>query len=135
MPVRRNDTKKYAKLMGAVDYDLEAAEQMADALNEIDEMKLRMAQLEQLVNENPDLHQFVWRTQKEGVFAIHNIDDDHLSNIMLHLLRRGQAIPRAIRGEAMKRELTIPATVPIDWDEDDAKMRLRANNIDRADIN
>ena len=109
--------KKYAKLMGAVEYDQEAAEQMADALNEIDELNQKMNQLKQLVTENPDLHQFVWRTSNQGVYALHNIDDDHLSNIMLHLLRNSEAIPRAIRGEAMKRGLVVPATVPIDWSD------------------
>lgn len=111
--------QKYAKLAGKVDYDHEAAEQLASALNEITELTLKVKQLEQLVNENPELHQFVWRSQ-DGVVALHNIGDDHLGNIMLHLLRHGRAIPRAIRGEAMHRGLVIPATVPVNWQDDES---------------
>lgn len=112
------DIKKYTKLMGAVDYDHEAAEQLADALNEINQLKLRQAQLEQLVSENPELHQFVWHTLHEGVLALHNIEDDHLTNIMMHLLRTHRAIPRSIRNEAVGRGLTVPATLPVGYKED-----------------
>lgn len=112
------DMKKYTKLLGKVDYDHEAAEQLADALNEIDGLKLRQAQLEQMVNENNELHQFVWRSSGKGVIALHNIDDDHLGNIMLHLIRGGRAIPRAVRGEAVQRGMVIPARVSVDWDDD-----------------
>lgn len=123
---------KYAKLLGKVDYDHEAAEQLAEALNEITEIERHAAQLRQIVEENEELHQFVWRTASGESVALHKIDDDHLSNIMLHLLRGGRPIPRAIRGEAISRELVIPATVPIDW-EDDAVKRLNAR-MDRSDI-
>jgi hypothetical protein len=124
---------KYAKLLGKVDYDHEAAEQLAEALNEIAELERHTAQLQQIVNENEELHQFVWRTGNGEAMALHKIEDDHLSNIMLHLLRTGRPIPRAIRGEAISRELVIPATVPIDWDEDDNVRRLNAR-LDRSDV-
>jgi hypothetical protein len=112
---KKSEDKKYSKLMGKIDYDHEAVEQLADALNEIDELNQRVNQLKQLVEENQELHQFVWRTATSGVYAVHNIEDDHLTNIMMHTLRNGQAIPRAIRGEAMQRGLVIPTTVSIDW--------------------
>lgn len=123
---------KYAKLLGKVDYDHEAAEQLADALNEITEIERHAAQLRQIVEENEELHQFVWRTASGESVALHKIDDDHMNNIMLHLLRNGRAIPRAIRGEAISRELVIPAVVPVDWDDDPIK-RLNAR-MDRSDI-
>lgn len=129
-------SKKYAKLAGKVDYDHEAAEQLADALNEIADLELRVNQLKQLVDENEELHQFVWRSA-DGVVALHNIGDDHLGNIMMLLLRDGRAIPRAIRGEAMHRGIVIPAKVPISWNADDLKSiranRLRASS-DREDV-
>lgn len=112
------DSKKYGKLLGAADYDHEAAEQLADALNEIVEHEQRAGQLKQIVEENKELHQFVWRQANGEVIAICNLEDDHLSNIMLHLLRTGHAVPRAIRGEAMKRNLVIPVKVPIDWKDE-----------------
>lgn len=129
-------SKKYAKLAGKVDYDHEAAEQLADALNEIASLELRVNQLKQLVEENEELHQFVWRSA-DGVVALHNIGDDHLGNIMLHLLRARRAIPRAIRGEAMHRGIVIPATVPVGWDDEDLKYSARRRlelNTDRKDV-
>lgn len=110
--------KEYKKLLGMVDYDHEAAEELAEALNEISELESRMVQLKQLVEENKELHQFVWRTTNNEVFALHKIEDDHLSNIMLHLIRGGRAINRGIRGEAMRRNLVIPVKIPIDWTKD-----------------
>jgi hypothetical protein len=124
------EAKKYAKLLGKVDYDHEAAEQLAEALNEIADLERRATQLKQIVEENKELHQFVWRTAEDIVIALHELEDDHLQNIMLHLLRNQRAIPRAIRGEAISRGLVIPATVPIDWSE--STKRLRAS--DRGDI-
>lgn len=126
-----NPMQKYSKLLGKIDYDHEAAEQLADALNEIEKLERTVRQLRQVVEENKELHQFVWRTSTNEAIALHNIDDDHLGNIMMHLLRTGRAIPRAIRGEAISRNIVIPNTVPIDW-EDDSKRRLLA--ADREDI-
>lgn len=128
-----NRDAKYAKLFGKVDYDHEAAEQLADALNEIEELERRANQLKQIVGENDELHQFVWHTGDKRNIAIHNIDDDHLENIMLQLLRNNRPIPRAIRGEAINRNLVIPTTVPIDWSENVTPKRI-ARAQDRRDI-
>lgn len=116
-----SEFKKYSKLLGKVDYDKEAAEQLAEALNEISSLEQRITQLKQVVNENEELHAFVWRTADNKTIAIHDIEDDHLSNIMMHLLRTGRPISRAIRGEAMSRDLTIPATVPVDWHDTESQ--------------
>jgi len=51
---------------------------LADALNEIRELKQRTSQLEQIVQENEDLHQFVWFTADGTTLPIHKIDDDHM---------------------------------------------------------
>jgi hypothetical protein len=110
-----------------------AAEQLAEALNEITDLERRAGQLKQIVEENEELHQFVWRTSSGESVALHKLDDDHMNNIMLHLLRTGRPIPRAIRGEAISRDLVIPATVPIDWDETETMKRLSAR-LDRSDI-
>lgn len=126
-------SKKYAKLLGKVDYDHEAVEQLAEALNEITDLERRAGQLKQIVEENEELHQFVWRTASGETVALHKLEDDHLSNVMLHLLRSGRPIPRAIRGEAIARDLVIPATVPIDWDDNYALKRLNAR-MDRSDV-
>ena len=133
-----NSIAKYTKLLGAVAYDHEAAEQLADALNEITALELRADQLRQIVNENNDLHQFVWRTADGISMAIHTIDNAHLQNIMLHNLRNGRGISRAIRGEAIKRGLTIPVSVPVDWDEtnylETRRMQLENKMYNRGNV-
>jgi hypothetical protein len=128
---KSSEYKKYSKLLGKVDYDHEAVEQLAEALNEINQLEQRIAQLRQIVEENKELHQFVWRTVDGITIPIHKIEDDHLENIMLHLLRTGRAIPRAIRGEAIGRELVIPVTVPADWDDTVKRINSR---LDRRDV-
>src|SRR5258708_14875492 len=101
MSEAKTEDKKYSKLLGKVDYDHEAVDQLAEALNEIAALEQRVSQLKQIVTENKDLHQFVWRTSANESLAIHSIEDDHLNNIMLHLLHTSRAIPRALRGEAI----------------------------------
>lgn len=118
------DIKKYSKLLGTADYDHEAAEQLAEAVTEVTELERRASQLKQIINENHELQQFVWHTAAGQAIALHNIENEHLENIMLHLLRTGRPISRSIRGEALRRNLVIPATVPVDWD-DDTTRRLR----------
>lgn len=133
MTEKKSPDKKYSKLLGKIDYDHGAVEQLAEALNEITQLETRAAQLKQIVNENEELHQFVWRTQEGVTIPIHKIEDDHLNNIMLYLLHNGRAIPRAIRGEAVSRGLVIPAIVPIDW-TDTAAMRRMAAKLERGDV-
>lgn len=108
---------KYSKLLGGLDYDYEAVDQLAEALNEIEIKSREISVLEQLVLENKELSQFVWRTAAGVTLAIHNMDNDHISNAMLNLMRHGNAIPRALRSEAIKRNITIPVGVPIDWED------------------
>lgn len=130
---KKSEDQKYNKLLGKVDYDHEAVDQLAAALNEIKALDRRATQLKQIVAENEELHPFVWETANGEVLAIHNIEDNHLENIMVHLLRNGRAIPRAIRGEAISRSLTIPANVPVDWSDYDREVR-RLQAGDREDI-
>ncbi len=99
---------KYAKLNKVENYDKEAAEQLADALNEIVELENRVASLKDLVQENQDLHQYVWRTAENKTIAIHKIEDDHLKNILQHLFNNRRPISKIIKAEARKRGLTIP---------------------------
>lgn len=129
-----DDIKKYSKLLGSTDYDHEAAEQLADALNEIATLEARVTQLKQIVKENKELHQYVWRTANNEVIALQNLEDNHLENIMMHLLRNGQPIPRAIRGAAIKRGLTVPVKVSIDWNEAESRRIIEASTKDREDI-
>ena len=100
--------KEYKKLNKVANYDKEAAEELADALNELATLEARAKYLRDLVNENPELHHFVWRTGANQSIALHKIEDSHLVNIMTHLLATDRTISREIRAEAMSRSLTIP---------------------------
>lgn len=112
---------KYEKLMGKLDYDHDAVEQFAEAMNEVEGLKRRVDQLEQILNENRELGAFVWRTSEGITIPMHKIEDSHLENIMRHLLVTGRAIPRSIRGEANSRGIVIPVNVPLDWEDTSAR--------------
>lgn len=105
---------KYGKLMSAVEYDHEAAEQLADAMNEVRRLEQAANQLRQIIDDNPELKQYVWTTAKGESIALQNIEDDHLVNIMQHILEHGGTISRSIRGEAIRRDLVVPVDSPIE---------------------
>ena len=100
--------KTYNKLDKYQTYDKEAAEELATALNELVELKARTAFLEDLIAESSDLSPFVWTTLEGKTIALHDIDDDHLKNILAHLARNGRTIGKAIQAEATRRGFTIP---------------------------
>jgi hypothetical protein len=102
--------KEYKKLNKVEQYDRDAAEELAEALNEIVQLERRVANLRELVEENKELHPFIWRTQKDVSIAIHKVEDDHLKNIMQHLVNTGRPISKAIRAEARSRGFDIPET-------------------------
>lgn len=105
--------REYKRLNKVANYDREAAEELADALNELDELDRHRAYLNQLVSENKELYPFVWHTKSEGALALHKIEDSHLRNIMLYLLKIGRPISREIRAEAVTRNLVVPDAVPL----------------------
>jgi hypothetical protein len=100
--------KEYKKLNKFEEYDQEAAEELAEALTEIHELGKRVNQLQELVNENPELHTFVWTTADGKSIAIHKIEDDHFKNILQHLVNNGRSIGRSLRAEARRRGIEIP---------------------------
>lgn len=101
--------KDYKKLYKVPEYDIEAVDQLAEALNEIAELEQRIRMLKALIDENSELHPFVWRTAENVVIAIHNLEDDHFSNILQHLLNTGRPISKELRAESVKRNIGIPA--------------------------
>lgn len=113
--------KEYTKLNKVDDYDREAAEELAEALNEINDLEVRIKHLQTLVNENKKLHKFVWRTAENKVIAIHKLDDDHLKNILQHLMNSGQEPSKALRAEAVNRSVPLPTSV--DWSKTDFSKR------------
>lgn len=102
--------ENYSKLTKSEDYDKEAAEQLAAALNEIRTLTDKVSQLQDLVMENKKLHKFVWTTAEGKAIALHDIETDHLQNIMQHLINTGHPINKGIKSEARSRNLVIPTT-------------------------
>jgi hypothetical protein len=93
---------KYHKLKLKNDYDQEAAEQLADAMNEV-------RRLQALIDDNEELRPYVWTTADGRSAALHKLEDDHLKNIMTWIVNvNGVAVPRAIKAEALKRGFPIP---------------------------
>ena len=99
---------KYAKLSKVEEYDKEAAEELATALNEVTALEGRISQLRDLINENKKLHPFVWTTADGLATAVHNLEDDHLKNILQHVVNYGQSPNKGIKSEARKRGFVIP---------------------------
>lgn len=102
------EQKKYDKLFSVEDYDKDAAEQLADATNELREVMQRVQYLEELIKENKKLHIFIWTTAEGETRAIHNLDDDHLKNILQWQINRGQPINKGLKSEARRRNIDIP---------------------------
>lgn len=102
------EPKKYDKLFSVQDYDKDAAEQLAEATNELHELMKRAQYLEELIKENKKLHIFIWTTAEGETRAIHNLEDDHLRNILQWQVNHGQSINKGLKSEAMKRNIEIP---------------------------
>lgn len=118
---------KYSKLDKTPEYDKEAAEQLAAAYNEVNELQARIAQLNDLIAENPELRVFVWHTAEGKAIAVHDLEDDHLANILRWQVGRGQSINAGLRGEARKRKMLIPSVAP----GIDPRVLIEAEMIDR----
>lgn len=104
--------KQYKKLDKYQDFDQEAAEEYAEAVNELRELSKRAETLRDLLVENEELKSFVWTTAEGLTIALHKIEEDHFKNILLHIVNRGDQVPRAIKAEAHKRGLDIPSASP-----------------------
>lgn len=99
---------KYDKLEQAYDYDHDAVKQLVEAMKELQDIRSREAYLSQIIKENEKLHPFVWYTAEGEILAHDDIEDDHLKNIMQHLLDTGRPISRELRAEAHKRSIPVP---------------------------
>jgi hypothetical protein len=102
--------KEYKLLNRDENYNHEAAEELAEALTEVSTLMKRISVLKELVQENDDLHPFIWTTAEGKSIAIHKLEDDHLTNILGHLFTNGRKISKPLRAEARKRNIEIPET-------------------------
>lgn len=103
------EAKKYSKLDTLYKYDEETVEELAEAMNEVLELKKRMSYLMDLISNHEDLHQYVWRT-KDGLHVPHHkIEEDHFKNILTYLVQSGQSASGALKAEARRRSIELPS--------------------------
>lgn len=103
-----SDLSRYDKLDKHASYDKEKAEQYAAAHEEMAKLQERVARLKSLIEDNDDMAPFVWRTSNNDFIALHKIADDHMENIVKHIVGRGDEISEPIRREAERRGIAIP---------------------------
>jgi hypothetical protein len=108
LEVPNNQPKSYKLLNKVNEYDHDVVDELVEAQNEIGLLKGRINLLENLIDEHTDLNKFIWKTAEGVNIALHNIDDDHLTNILTHLNQRGAYISKEIRSEAMSRDIPVP---------------------------
>lgn len=104
------DYKKYEGLEKTFEYDKPKATLLAEATSELVEVLKRKAELERLIKLNGSLKKFLWGTADGKVVAFHDIEDDHLKNILTYLPAHGRDIPEALKSEARTRGFEIPDT-------------------------
>lgn len=102
------DFKSYSELEKTYEYDKKKATVLAEALTEAIELKLRLQELERLIKLNSNLKKFIWGTAGGKAVAFHDIEDDHLKNILTYLPAHGRETPDALKAEARSRGFPLP---------------------------
>lgn len=102
-----NDYKKYELLEEKFEYDKEAATQLAEATSELVEVQRRAEYLKDVVARHSKLKRFLWGTLEGKVIAFHDLETDHLINILKHLENRGDEPSKELQAEARSRGLEI----------------------------
>lgn len=102
-----NSPKQYTLLNKVNDYDHEVANEVVEAMNEIAILHGRMQFLQNLVDEHKKYQKFVWKTLEGVHIAFHNLEDDHLLNIIKHLQGQGRSISKELRHEAVSRGFAV----------------------------
>lgn len=100
--------KKYDGLNKTFDYSKDKAELLAEAMTERITLEKRMKYLTELASDNKDLTAFLWTTLEGECKALHKIEDDHLKNILKHIVNHGGTISPQIKAEATSRGFEIP---------------------------
>ena len=100
--------KDYKKLDKADNYDSEAATELAEALNEAREVNARLNYLHEIINDNRELHAFIWTTAAGKAIAFRDIEDDHFVNILQHIVTGGRTISKNLKAEARRRGVDLP---------------------------
>lgn len=105
-----NAPKEYKLLNKVSDYDHDVVNEVVDAMNEIAVLQGRVQFLQNLVNDHKQYQKFIWKTLNGINIAFHNLEDDHLLNIIKHLQDQGRSISRELRNEAISRGFAVADT-------------------------
>jgi hypothetical protein len=105
-----SDFKQYTKLNKYESYDVEAARELAEAMNEARELKARLDQLQDLFHENTELHAFVWTTADGKSQCLQDIEDEHFQNILAYIVGAGRKISKSLKAEAARRNVALPTS-------------------------
>lgn len=111
--VTNNDN--YNDLKKTFDYDKKKATRLAEAMTEAVEVEKRLKYLKTIMDNNTELRAFLWQTQEGQVKALHDIDDEHLANIVGFKAKHGSELSEEMRAEAESRGIdvdTITETTP-----------------------
>lgn len=100
--------KQYKSLEKSNDYDHDKADEYAEAVMELKSLQSRREYLQELIDDHSDLKDYMWTTAEGVTLPFHKIEDDHLKNIMTHLIDKNRRIPAQIKAEARSRNLEVP---------------------------
>lgn len=76
---------EYKLLDRKPEQDIEVLREYAKARTELTALNKRVEYLEDLVDENDELRDYIWTTQEGESKPIQDLEDDHLRNIVSHL--------------------------------------------------
>lgn len=102
--------KNYSKLNKYESYDVDAARELAEAMNEARMLKARLEVLKDLFHENTELHAFVWTTSDGVSKCLQDIEDDHFKNILAYIVGAGRKISKSLKAEANRRTVELPTS-------------------------
>lgn len=107
--VKSDGLDDYADLRKTFNYDKQRATRLAQAMTEAAELNKRVRQLNKILEDNRELQPFLWRTANDKVLALHDIEDDHLKNIIGHITRNGGLPTEQLTAEAESRGIDVEA--------------------------
>lgn len=94
--------KQYSKIDKFYSVDKEKVTELAEVVNELHQLEMRIEHLNSLIKENKGLKKFLWTTAYGKTLTIFEMTDDHLKNAIIHLTKRGRRNDNLLK-EAMRR--------------------------------
>jgi hypothetical protein len=99
--------KRYDKLEEKFEYDKEVATELAAAMTELINVARRGEYLKDVIKRHGKLKKFLWSTESGTVIALHDIEDDHLKNILAYLDKHDREASPQLKAEARSRGLIL----------------------------